>query len=252
MNAHASLTSQLAQRISATIRRRKLVEGAFFMTEEQIAQRFKTSRRVAREAVAHLTSLGVLRSRRGQGITIGKPDPTGLLLQTVPFYAQDQQDYWNLAELRYGLEVGIADLAVAHASDEQIQRLEQLAREFGKLVGETFDWDRLCELECAFHGQILQATGNRLIMGMHAVILNFFRIQRELLPNVAAPSTQALAEDAALQHAQIAAALRVRDAARFRDLLRDHLSVASLRATGVQPPAPAPARRQRSPRQPRA
>jgi GntR family transcriptional repressor for pyruvate dehydrogenase complex len=234
MNAHTSLTSQLVRRISDTIRRRKLAEGAFFMTEEQIAQKYGTSRRVAREAVAHLTSLGVLRSRRGQGISVGRPDPTGLLQQTVPFLAQKPQDLNELAELRYCLEVGVAELAVAHATEDQVQRLESIAAQLSQIC-DPEQPGNLYELECAFHGQILEATGNRLIMGMHGVIQNFFAAQRHRIAD-AALARQLLAESAQ-EHLAIAAAFRARDAARAAALLRRHLAVNTQAHAGAGEPA---------------
>jgi len=61
-----------AQKLARVVRRRiqrlQLPDGAFFMTEAQLATRYRVSRTVAREAVSQLKALGLLESRKRKGL----------------------------------------------------------------------------------------------------------------------------------------------------------------------------------------
>lgn len=58
---------QLIERLRTLIRQRKLQPGDRFLTEREIAGRFKTSRPTANKALSSLVSEGVLEVRRGAG-----------------------------------------------------------------------------------------------------------------------------------------------------------------------------------------
>lgn len=217
----SSGASQLAGEIRRHIAESGLNEGDVFGTEAQIAEQFGVSRRVAREAVNYLRALGMLRVRRRIGLIVGAADPVGLMSRSVSHFARESGNLVELARLRYVLEVGAADLAVANATPDVIAELADLAAQFNDVVtASPDDPDRAAvhRIELAFHRAILQATGSALIAGMHGVLADYFA---EYMPYMR--KDPRAHREAAWQHQAIADAFARRDVEQVRSLLRLHL-----------------------------
>jgi DNA-binding FadR family transcriptional regulator len=222
---------QLADQIREELLQQRLREGETFMTEADVAERFQVSRSIAREAVSRLRGLGILTSRQGKGLLVGRPNPVSLWERSIPFVGRSDEDLVALSQLRYVLEVGSADLCAANATEQQVERLEKLAEEFSRLRTKARGDEQENEIELAFHSLLLEMTGNQTIAGMHRVLSDYF--QRASV--VDAPSSEADSH-AVWQHRAIAQAIRQRDAEQVRSLLRQHLRTL-LEPPGTQSPA---------------
>jgi DNA-binding FadR family transcriptional regulator len=216
----------LADRIRDRILATGLAEGDHFMTEQELAAQYNTSRRVTREAVGRLRALGLLRARRRKGLEVARPDPVGLMGQSVQAYGRSPGDLHRLAQLRYSLELGAVDLAVQFATDQQIEQLTDLAQRFAQIKPpvefRSAKFDRLGELDYAFHRVILESTGNELIAGFHRVILDYFEARRRGEDPSARDVNLDLVESG-WQHLTIARAFARRDAITVHAMLREHL-----------------------------
>lgn len=215
-----SQAQRLARRIHDDIVAAGLSAGEFFMTGDQVEQRYAVSRSVAREALSQLRTLGILESRQRKGLIVSRPDPVRLMSRWVPLYVRDgcEGEFQQLAQLRYALEVGAVDLAARNASVPQRQRLAELAEAFDSLASKTGHNPATDDIDLAFHSLILDMTANPLIAGMHKVLSDYFAESVEAGPN---PK-----EDAAMsirEHHLIADAFRRKDAALAASLLRSHL-----------------------------
>jgi DNA-binding FadR family transcriptional regulator len=233
----ASGASRLAGEIRRHIAESGLSEGDVFATEAQLAEQFGVSRRVAREAVNYLRALGILRVRRRIGLIVGAADPVRLMSRSVSHFARESGNLAELARLRYVLEVGAVDLAVANITPEQVALLGDLAAQFsGVVAASPTDPDRgeVHRIELAFHRAILEATGSALIAGMHGVLADFFA---EYMPHIRKDPQSHLAS--AWQHQAIADAFSRRDVEQARSLLRLHLheTVTSLEGSRHADPA---------------
>lgn len=219
-------TLALVDRIGETIMEEQLVAGRPFMTEQQVADRFNTSRRVAREAVAHLRTLGVLEARQRKGLTVSKPNPTDLFSQTLHFFAQTPEDLAELAKLRYVLETGALEFAVASNEEEHIRIMHDAAQTYASqvLMGKK-KWDEVVIYQCEydFHRSILMASGSPLLSGLHGVLIDYFHAERRFKPLMDTDATRQLMESAAWEHKAIVEAFKDRDVERARALLRHHL-----------------------------
>ncbi|OYW17275.1 MAG: hypothetical protein B7Z55_12845, partial [Planctomycetales bacterium 12-60-4] len=102
----ATQAHELAQRIRKRIQAEQLADGTFFMTEAQLAEEYGVSRTVTREAVSRLQALGILEGRKRKGLLVRHPDPLRLLSNSLPSLVGSQNDWRELAQLRYALEVG--------------------------------------------------------------------------------------------------------------------------------------------------
>ena len=214
-----TLANSLADQIRREITEKGFQEGDLFMTGDEVAERYGVSRGITREAISQLRVLGALKSRQRKGLLVGRSDPVSLLDHSLPFYGKLPRDLRALEQLRYVLEVGAVELAVANATEEQRQRLIELA---GKFREETLKHDRnektIDEIELEFHGLILQMTDSPLISGMHQVLSAYF--------NKAVDNTTfnpQLAQEQACEHEAIAEGIQRRDLEMARAYLRRHL-----------------------------
>jgi len=216
-NSRTPVTSkaqQLARKIRERIQGEQVPDGTFFMTEAQIAQEYGASRTVTREALSRLQALGILEGRKRKGLVVRRPDPLRLLARSLPSLVASPDDWRDLAQLRYALEVGAIELAVRAATDEQIERLGQIEQEFEQALQEDTSSARTVELDVAFHAQILQMTGSRLIAGMQQVLVQFFQMSPR------AESTPVSAERITWEHRELFHAIRDRDVERARAMIR--------------------------------
>ncbi len=203
----------LATRIRERIQAERVPDGAFFMTEAQLAEEYDASRTVVREALNQLQALGILEGRKRKGLYVRRPDPIRLFAHSLPSLASSSEDWREVGLLRYALEIGAVELAIRAASDEQIDRLEAVQREFeGELRKDPYS-ARCVELDMTFHSQILQMTGSRLIAGMQQVLVRFFQIA----PTVGGSD---VADRVAWEHRELVRAIRDRDVEAARAMIR--------------------------------
>lgn len=213
-----SLADSLAARVHGDIIAEGLREGEFFMTADQVAERYAVSRSVAREAICQLTALGVLTSRQRKGILIARPDPVELTSRLLPLYCResDAAGLRSLAQFRYALEVGAVEHAVEFATTEQLQQFESLAIEFDRVASKEGHSSAADEIDTRLHATLLKMTANPLIFGMHRVVAEYFRVSTRF-------QSPAHATKAIREHYLIVDALKQRDAESVRTLLRMHL-----------------------------
>jgi DNA-binding FadR family transcriptional regulator len=210
----ATQVRELAQKIRHRIQTERLPDGSFFMTEAQLAAEYGTSRTVTREAVSRLQALGILEGRKRKGLIVRCPDPLRLFQNSLPSLVTSPDDWRDLAQLRYAIEVGAIELAIRGATDEQIERLAQIEQELEQAVQEDIQSARTIELDVKFHSLILEMTGSRLIAGMQQVLVQFFQtMPRSIL-------SSASAERICWEHRELLDAIRDRDIERARAMIR--------------------------------
>lgn len=214
MTIRANRADVLADRIRQRLQAEPWEDGQLFMTAEQLASEYQVSRAVARDAVTRLQALGLLEGRKRKGLVVRRPDPVQLLSDSLPSLAHSEEDWRELAQLRYALEVGAIELAVLRATGEQLARLEQIIVQLEQALVTCRDPQREIELDVEFHTLILQMTGSRLISGMQQVLVEFFRV---------APHGEADEQQASRilwEHRELYHAIRDRDVERARALIR--------------------------------
>lgn len=104
----------------------QLQPGEPLPSETQLTKMLGVSRNSVREAVKALQLIGLIESRRGSGIFVGKfsIDP---LLENLPFsLMEDKQQFYDFVEIRRVLETGMIGLAMESITTEQVERLEQI------------------------------------------------------------------------------------------------------------------------------
>jgi DNA-binding FadR family transcriptional regulator len=211
----SSRSQQLSLEIQDQLRRSALREGELFMTEAEVAAKYRVSRGVAREAVGRLQALGLLEGRRRKGFILRRPDPVRLFSAGLTSTPKSAEAMAELARLRYVLEIGAIELAVRNATDEQVAQLLEISGRITAAVECPLPVKAAEALDLAFHSLLLAMTGSQLVADMQRVLIEFF--------DGVVIDPKAAAEDAnriAWEHAELAAAIRDRDVERSRSMLR--------------------------------
>lgn len=154
----------LAAQIEAQIRSGDLAVGEQIPGERELANRFRVSRVVVREAMRNLEARGIIEVRHGRGAFVLMVPPR-MMTQTLMLLLQlEKAPYLDLMEVRMTLERTAAGLAAVNASDTaiaQIRRwLDEMDRQAGRGLRALPDYRRWSELNAAFHSAIAVATKN--------------------------------------------------------------------------------------------
>jgi DNA-binding FadR family transcriptional regulator len=135
-----------------------------------------------------------------------------LLELGLPSLLDSQQDLSELAMLRYVIEVGAIEPAVRNGTDDQIDRLSELADEMEEAISNGMP-ERGAEIDIAFHSVLLEMTGSTLVAGMQRVLVRFFASNGKAVPS------EATDKRVIWEHQELAAAIRDRDANQARAML---------------------------------
>ncbi len=170
-----STVDTVIDRIKDLLISQKLKPGDRLPNEMDLTKSLSASRGSIREAMKVLSSFGVLEIRRGDGTYVS--DSTGqkvfdhLLFQVL----LTRIDKSQLLQLRRLLELGIAQIIIKSASDEQIGRIRKVHDRMGhSLDRNEKDPGLLTELDLDFHRAFAEATGNVLIERIYGFTLELF------------------------------------------------------------------------------
>ncbi|MDH3462814.1 MAG: FCD domain-containing protein, partial [Acidimicrobiia bacterium] len=127
---------------------------------------------------------------------------------TVVVRAEDRALYEN-AQIRAALESLGTELAAEKITDEDIEDLKAINREFGDSVGES-----AVNLNRQFHFRIYEIAGSPVLRAQ-------LRLLWQMLDG--GPRVDRSAVESAKQHQEIIAALSARNAGRAGELVRHHI-----------------------------
>lgn len=203
-------------------------EGATLPNEAELTDLFGVSRTSLREAMQHLSAIGMIRSRTRAGTTVlprenwSYLDP--LLLDVLLSVGADESFYTSLIDARQLLEPAAAEHAARNATAKQLSRIAQAFEDMVEAnARDNEEWSR-ADLE--FHTAIINASGNWVYLqfasAIRAALLASFR-----LTNRASQSH----EQAIQKHRDVLEAIRVRDSAGARKAMEILIGVARAEIT---------------------
>ena len=192
----------------------ELRPGEKLPPEREIAQMLEVSRNSVREALRIMDMTGVISSQQGSGNYITCEFQKSIAETMGMMFAMSQINY---RQIRYALEQQAFDLAVEHASESQMDALEELV----KRLDRSMDEQENARIDKQIHFTLALASGNVLLLNIleacSGVIDTFIRNMRaEIL------RTKEAKEALNLCHRQIAEALRNKDNAAGKDALDRH------------------------------
>lgn len=163
------LSDSVIDEIKRMIETGELKEGDKLPTQNEFAAQLGISRASLREALHMLTSIGAIEQRPGLGTIIKSAYPTLWAEQLFPPLVSDIQATLKLIEARRFIEVGLAELAVENATNEDIQKLGQLVKDMALALKDD-RIDDYSNFDLHFHLQIANASHNRFMVHMFVTI----------------------------------------------------------------------------------
>ena len=217
------LRDLVADRLKAFIAERDLKPGDRLPTESELATRFGVSRLSLREATKSLGFLGILEAAPGRGLTVGRVN-----MERVTEYLGFHPALHDVApeiliDTRVLIETGVLPHVAQRMRDdlsiyETLNAINADLRNARSLA-------RWCELDIAFHHELIRGSGLTPLMAFSDLLAVFFRQFRESVKKAewshGIDSHQAIID--ALKEG------RVRDASRE---LRSHIESHRLRGGG--------------------
>jgi GntR family transcriptional repressor for pyruvate dehydrogenase complex len=156
-----SVSDLIARRILELIAADRLRPGDRLPPERDLAAKLGTSRPSLREALRSLKAQGVVDIRHGSGVFVAEPAMTRSLRAAL---VAQEVSISELFDMREVLELPAAGWAARHRDEVRLAAVQQA---FDDLMAashqDEVDWERLRDLDAAFHLSIVRAAGNRFM-----------------------------------------------------------------------------------------
>lgn len=168
----------IALQIQQAILNGQLKSGDRLANERELGNVFGVSRPTLREAIRSLEAAGIVEVRRGTNggtfITEPKPDQVGQALATLIRFRGATAE--ELAEFRVTFEGETAFWAAKRATEEHIQRLQQITEAFKEAANDpATTWSTIVDLDLAFHLEVANASQNRIRVAIMSAIHDVIR-----------------------------------------------------------------------------
>ncbi len=221
-NSKKTVTQRIIEEITSYIREGEIGPGEKLPSEKELRERFDVGRSSIREALHALVALGVLESHAGKGYYVKEnyslPLDNSLLFDLV----LEEEDFFDMVELREIFEKQIGVLAIQRATDENIKRVKLAVKEMqeAKERGEE-----LINYTTQIHVELARASHNSMAI----------RVMELLLPLIVSKAKEALIppERDCREHERLARAFLVGDAEKIKKEVSDHLDYLRERFTEV-------------------
>lgn len=173
----AKVRDQASEQIKQFIMANKLVPGDRLPTETQLAETFGISRLSVREATKALEFLGIVESKTGVGLTVGRIDMNRLTEHLGFHTALLDVDPQQLIDSRVILETGVLPHVIKRmANDPSIEaQLRNIVDKFYL----ARDLKTFIKLDIEFHRTLLEASGLQPLVAFGDLLHVFFQTFRE-------------------------------------------------------------------------
>lgn len=209
-----SIGSEVIEQIKEQIILGEWAPGTKIPGEHELTKMLGVSRISVREAIQHLTGMGVLSVRRGEGTYINETVPREYFNSLLPILMIEGADLQEILEFRAMIEIHSARLAAARAEEKDIALMEGIIdrMEVAKNEVEQFAMEDL-----NFHHAVAIATQNKVIIKVNAIIHDM--LKSAMLQIVSISGTQGGLHF----HKKILAAIRNRDGNAAAEEMQKHI-----------------------------
>lgn len=203
----------------------EIVKGTFAVgdklpTENELAEMYRVSRTVIREATKILKQKGRLASFVGKGTFVIDETERGIESSLNAMIRMNPETSFNhLIEVREILEPAMAALAATKANEEQIKELEKAVARMDRSIEDDAHKDDFLDADSKFHGLLAEATGNPIIAMLVKPLGVLIRQQQQYMAfEVVGGSVHSQK-----YHRQISEAIKQRDPERARMEMLEHI-----------------------------
>ncbi len=210
------IPSQVLSQLRDYIIDQGLKPGDRMPTERQLAQDLKVSRNSVREALTSLEAVGAV-SRRPKIGCVLQPIDMAMLAEVTQFQMlRDPGDLQELFIARMMLEESVLPLAVANATNEDLNRMDQTITAMESVIARG---EPVHDADEAFHRALFAAAHNKFLFQFGSLIQVFFRETRKRVRETSKNPNNIVGE-----HRAILQAIRERNLAAALQNMRHHLS----------------------------
>jgi len=212
----AALSEQIANRLLALIKEKRLRPGDRLPPERDLALMMKVSRPSLREALRALQLMNIIENRQGSGNYVSSLEPEQLVEHLDIVFALDDSTYHDLFQARRILETSIAEMAAVHITEAELALMEKSIEEAVAVID---DPDAFLEADMELHTLILRAAKNRILP-----------VFMQSINKISVLSRRRTGEDIEVRrrtvkdHRAIVAALRERDPVQAKRAMMEHLA----------------------------
>ena len=187
-------------------------------TEQEICDEFEVSKTVAREVVAHLSSMKLVRIRHGRRMEL-LPESEWNFLHPLMAEVHDDAGTRRLVSELFGFRLLVEPEAAARAAevatDAQRERMGVL---LDALRASVESPEAYLDYDVAFHREVVAASNNRLLAHILDSVRDLMRTSRRVTNTAPDARTQVIEG-----HAAVYEAILERDPERARTAMRAHL-----------------------------
>ncbi|ADL13308.1 FadR/GntR family transcriptional regulator [Acetohalobium arabaticum] len=158
---------QIIEQVRELIADGTLEPGDKLMSERAMAEKLDVSRASIREAFSVLEMLGLIESRPGEGTFITDADSNALIEPLALVLMIDQDNVFELLEIRKIIEVGNAGLAAERATDEKLKEMKEALSLMRK---QRSTGEMASDADFKFHFAVAKGTGNKILVKIMHVI----------------------------------------------------------------------------------
>jgi DNA-binding GntR family transcriptional regulator len=174
------------------------------LAEVALSEQLGVSRGPLREAIGRLAAEGLVTVRPRRGAVVR---------------SLSEEEFLEFYQVREAIEGMAVKLAVPRLTDEDFEALEALNREMDE-HGARNEVESFFEANLAFHGRLLEASGNAKLQEVYRQLLDQIGRYRMRSLTLRGNLRRSVAE-----HAAILRAAKRRDAERAAQLMADHIRV---------------------------
>lgn len=181
------LSDKVADILLETILSKRLKVGDRLPSERELGEQFGVSRTVVREAVRALVAKGVIEVRSGSGLRVAAVNATAVSESMSLYLRGGTVDFEKVQEVRALLEVHLAGLAAARASEDDIASLREIHT---RMQDDASDVEAAARDDLEFHRLIARTTHNELfLLLLDSIGSSLIDIRRSNLASGSTPMT---------------------------------------------------------------
>lgn len=212
-------TEAIVESLKERIQKGEFEPGGKLPSEQGLLREYEVSRLTLREALAHLSALGIISVHHGKGAfvetKVSIPALDNVLIPLFP--RNDSNRLSDLVEARSMLESEIAAKVAASRTEEQISRLERLLEYDPDIMN---DIERFAERDYRFHLSLAEMADNKFLLAIYQAL---YRNIKSFLVQYARNIDDR--KEAMERHRPILLAIIDQDVERARELARSHAGI---------------------------
>lgn len=219
--ATETLSGRISRQLIGDILRGEFEAGQEIPAEDQLAEEFGVSRPVVREAIKHLSVLGLVQSRQGRQTRVAPYEAWNHFAPEILAARREagavEDVLLELLELRRMIELEAAALAATRATPQDVEAMQAALAALDRSLD---DPAKFTQGDIAFHDAILRATRNHLVPRLFDLLRPLLEFGREISVSTR-PQGPTVSQAG---HRAIFEAIRSGSATEARKAMEDHLS----------------------------